>query len=415
MPITARRPHRQTAWGLRHGPLPTEAYGRDEDPYSDEAFADELEQFLDKVVISGLSPHRQMAFLYSHNKLGGEDVGFGKTATMLKVRTTINEDLGASLLDGAVDDEDRVPIGAAYASFNMDRRTGYYPVLAEAVRDATTGNTPLLTHAHRRIAEAAGDDSPDAIRRAISISQVTYGVSLRRGTVEAFCGSGAAGVAEDLAATSSTTKLRSGNQWLDFLLIALHAADIKRLFLFIDQLEDLATNKSQSRNKRYKEIGRIRDLLEDEPGRSMLHTTFTFHDQAASDLEEFWTPHRLPDYHLRRANMGQIVLLEGLKDDKAAADVLGAWLSTERAEGFTGAPYLPFEMSAIRALREYAEGRVGRFLVLAGKVFDAAESDRLESIDDTFTRALLNDGSFPAADSEDFSEVSIPADDDLLA
>jgi hypothetical protein len=193
----------------------------------------------------------------------------------------------------------------------------------------------------------------------------------------------------------------------------MNAAEIRRLYLFIDQLEDLATNRTQTRARRFREIGRIRDLLEDEPSRSMLHTTFTMHDTAASYLEEFWIPHRLPSYQLRKANMGQIVLFEGLRDDSAAAAVLGAWLSTERQSGFTGAAHKPFEMSAVRALRERAEGRVGPLIVDAGKVFAAADHDRRETIDDIYANEVLGDGSIPDEEPE-FSDLTLAGDDDDL-
>ena len=414
-PLTTRRPHRQEIWSIKRNPLPTEAIGRDEDPYSDEAFADEIEQVVDKVIVAGLTPRRQLAYVYSRNQLGGEDTGFGKTKTMLHIRTAINEDLGHGVLENQVDEDEIVPIGAAYASFNTNQRTGYYPVLADAVFDASrAGENPLLAQAYDRIVAARGSDFED-VRRAIVDSQNTLGVSLRESTVTAFSSMGAAGVAADVVKASPTIKLRSGLAWLDFLLVALHAAGIMRLFLFIDQLEDLATNKSQTRAKRFREIGRIRDLLEDEPTRSMLHTTFTMHDTAAAELEEFWTPHRLPSYAVRRANMGQIVLLEGLKNDSAAADVLGAWLSSGRLDGFAGQAYEPFEMSAVRALREYAEGRVGPFLVAASKVFDAGEIDRLTTIDDTYARGVLDDvASAAGAAGVGAPDVALPDDDDDL-
>ena len=413
---TTRRPHRQEAWSIKRNPLPTEAIARDEDPYSDEAFSEEIEQVVDKVIVAGLTPRRQLAFVYSRNQLGGEDTGFGKTKTMLRVRTAINEDLGRGVLENQVDEDEVVPVGAAYASFNTNQRTGYYSVLASAVHDAATaGDKPLLEHVYERIVADRGADS-ESVRQAIVESQNQLGVSLRKSTVDAFITDGAAGVAADVAAASPTIKIRSGLAWLEFLLVVMHAAGIERLFLFIDQLEDLATNKTQSRAKRYREIGRIRDLLEDEPTRSMLHTTFTMHDTAADLLQEFWTPHRLPSYAVRRANMGQIVLLEGLKDDCAAADVLGAWLTTARLDGFTGEAHEPFEMRAVRALREFAEQRVGPFLVAASKVLDAAEADRLASIDDTYVRAVLDDVASPLGTQGGApADVILPDDDDLLA
>lgn len=412
--ISARRPHRQTAFNLKHNPFPTEAIGKDADPYSDDAFGDEIEQIIDRVIVGGLTSRRQLSFVYSHNLLGGEDTGFGKTATLLKMRTAINEDLGRSILEHLVEDEDLVPIGAAYASFNTHQRTGYYPVLADAVKDAATaGEKPLLAHVHERIVAKHGS-SHQEIRSAIVDSQVALGVSLRQPTVSAFCEGGAAGIASDITQTSSATMLRSGNQWLHFLLVAMHAAEIPRLFLFIDQLEDLAMNKSQTRARRYREIGRVRDLLEDEPTRSMLHTTFTMHDTAAAELEEFWLPHRLPSYRPQRANMGQIVLFEGLRDDPAAAKVLAAWMEPERTDGFNGDPHHPFEMSAVRALRERSEGRVGQLLVDAAKVLDAAEQDKAAAVDGNYVRNLFEDDEIPAGESESEALVA-EADDDLLA
>jgi hypothetical protein len=411
---TTRRSHMRTAFNLKRNPFPTEAIGKDDDPYSEEAFADEIEQIIERVVVGGLTGRRKLSFVYSHNQLGGEDTGFGKTLTMLRMRTWINEDLGKSILEGLVDADEIVPIGAAYASFNTLQRTGYYPVLAAAAMDAASaGEKPLLTHVHERITATNGA-SEDEIWNAINASQAALGVALRPATVAAFCENGAAGVVDDITGTSPATMLRSGNQWLQFLLVAMHAAEIPRLYLFIDQLEDLATAKSQTRARRYREIGRIRDLLEDEPTRSMLHTTFTMHDTAAAELEDFWVPHRLPSYHLQRANMGQIVLFEGLRGDHAAAEVLAAWMTPERTNRFSGDPHHPFELSAVRALRERSEGRVGQLLVDAAKVIDAADTDRVATIDGDYVRELFEDGATSAG--EEGVAVTVPeADDDLLA
>ena len=144
---------------------------------------------------------------------------------MLKLRTTINEDLGHSLLENAVEADELVPVGVAYASFNDHQRTGFYPVLVAATLGAAmTGEVPLLEHAHTRIISRIGDDSPEAVHNAIIASQLRFGISLRPSTVDAFCRGGAAGIANDITATSDATKLRSGIQWLQFLLVALNAA-----------------------------------------------------------------------------------------------------------------------------------------------------------------------------------------------
>jgi hypothetical protein len=419
MPLntTVRVPFRTSAWGMRRNTLPITATGADGQPFDDGAVDEEIAEFIDRVIIGGLTPRAQLAYLYSSNEQGGEDTGFGKTRMMLRLRSVINEDLGASLLDGLVDDDERILFGAAYATFDDNLRTGYYPVLVRAVYDAATaGETPLLQQAYERISGRVGSE-PWAIERALRHSQTKLGVALRQQTVDAFCNDGAPGVAADTTAGSTVhTHVRSGIQWLYFLLAALHAAEIERLYLFVDQLEDLALNKSMPRARRYREIGRIRDLTNDEPTRSMLHTTFTMHDNAAPDLKEFWVPHRLLSYDLNRANTGHIVLLKGLRSDNAAAAVLSSWLAEGRIDDYTGDPLVPFEMSAVRALREISERRVGEMLPAASKVFDAAERERVEVIDGAYVDEILS-GAGIGGNLSDGDEDSAPllADDDLLA
>ena len=85
---------------------------------------------------------------------------------MLRLRNAINEDLGQSLLDGLVDEDERFLFGAAYATFDDNLRTGYYPVLVKAVHDAATaGEKPLLQHAYERIVADVGPD-PWAMARS---------------------------------------------------------------------------------------------------------------------------------------------------------------------------------------------------------------------------------------------------------
>jgi hypothetical protein len=194
----------------------------------------------------------------------------------------------------------------------------------------------------------------------------------------------------------------------------MHAARVGRLYLFIDQLEDLATNKAMPRARRFREIGRIRDLLETKPTSTMLHTTFTMHDTAAVELEPFWEANRLPPYHLNRANMNQIVLLEGLTDDTAAASVLASWLTPARTATFAGSGHHPFELSAVRALRQHAEGRVGIFLTTAAMVLDAAIGDRRVNIDDVYVREILTDATASNREQDHGPAVGY-IEDDLLA
>src|SRR5205807_739478 len=80
---------------------------------------------------------------------------------------------------------------------------------------------------------------------------------LRQELVDAFASGGGNQVKMALGSVSATARLRNGLQYLDFALAVLAAAGIDHLFLMIDQLEDLATNRSINAPKRSREIGRI--------------------------------------------------------------------------------------------------------------------------------------------------------------
>ena len=67
---------------------------------------------------------------------------------------------------------------------------------------------------------------------------------------------------------------------------SVKAGGIERLFLFVDQLEDLANNRTLTKAKRDREVGRIRDLQEEEPYASQLRMVLTFHSTAAAALAD---------------------------------------------------------------------------------------------------------------------------------
>ena len=67
---------------------------------------------------------------------------------------------------------------------------------------------------------------------------------LRAEVVKAFASDGADGVLRQLSIVSPTARVRNGLQYLDFLITACAAAGVDHVFVFVDQLEDLATNKS---------------------------------------------------------------------------------------------------------------------------------------------------------------------------
>jgi hypothetical protein len=191
-----------------------------------------------------------------------------------------------------------------------------------------------------------------------------------------------------LGRVSDTSQIRSGVQYLDFAMVALAAAGVRKVFLMIDQLEDLATNKAISAARRRREIGRIRDLMENEPYASMLHTTFTFHATAARELESFWEQNRLPSFEDTPNNQAAVVVLRGMRDDDQVEALLRAWVDTHRIDTDASTPeeLVPFERDALTVLRQVSQGRPGILLNRANELFEAGAAAQKGLIDGTFAR-----------------------------
>src|SRR5690348_8315833 len=137
-----------------------------------------------------------------------------------------------------------VPIAAVYANLNNLDAAGLYPVLFQTVIDATTtsgeGDNALADKLYDRITNEVGDQ-PHAIDAAIREAHLRIspgGAPLRPELVNAFAAGGANELHRQLGHVSQASRLRSGLQYLDFLMAVLAAARVEHLYLFIDQLED---------------------------------------------------------------------------------------------------------------------------------------------------------------------------------
>jgi hypothetical protein len=227
------------------------------------------------------------------------------------------------------------------------------------------------------IEELGSDDSEGNAERVQDAWTEIGGTSgpLRSELVEAFAAGGKKLKAE-LSAVSPTARLRNGLQYLDFALAVLAAAGIDHLFLMIDQLEDLATNRSVTAPKRSREIGRIRDLLESAPYATRLHMIFTFHNRAAQVLDRYWEENRLPPFEVSPSNTSSVVVLVGLKDTEQAKELLRVYLDDVRTE-LLDDEILPFETGAVEVLREISDGRPRILLSRARELLNAAAEQAL--------------------------------------
>lgn len=409
--------HMEEAWGLDQNPFPHSAIsGGWTDPYSSEVFPAEEAEFFEKTVRGALQGNRQVGFLWSRGP--GGDTGYGKTALMRESVRKINLDFGTQVEAATgMRDSRIVPIAAGFSELNTMNRTGLYPVLFNAVVGmAASADAPLL-RARELICTAIGDDAPAKVAAKLAETRLSIAPTssaLRPDLLRVFAESPEE-VPGFLGQVSNASQIRNGLHFLDFMMIALAAAGVRRVFLMIDQLEDLATNKSISRARRRREIGRIRDLMETEPYASMLHLTFTFHATAARELETFWEQNRLPSFEDTPSNQAAVVVLRGMQDDDQVEALLCAWLDAHRIDTSTPGEMVPFERDALTVLRQVSDGRPGILLNRANELFEAAAVAQKGLIDGAFAREFFagagHDTVSPViADDESVSDVV-----DLLA
>lgn len=413
--------HMEEAWKLDGNPFPPEGIRRlgKKEPFSPNVFPDETADFKRKLVRGAIQGQRSVGFLWSRGR--GGDTGYGKTTLMEAAAREINAGFGQQvLLESGMKPERLIPIAAVYANLNNLDAAGLYPVLFQTVIDAATSpgdGEPALADKLRDRILAAADDQPHAIERAIRDAYLNIapgGAPLRQELLNAFIAGGASDLHQQLGLVSQASRLRSGLQFLDFLMAVLAAAQVEHLYLFIDQLEDLATNKSITSAKRSREIGRVRDLLESEPYASRAHWVFTFHNSAAIVLERFWEQNRLPRFEIAPDNTAAVVVLRGLSNDDQVAELLKVYLEEKRLDPVDD-ELLPFKPDALTVLREVAQDRVGIVLSRAHELFNAAAERGRGEIDGAFAQQYFQ-GSITALDGDHLGEEAVEtADlDDLL-
>jgi hypothetical protein len=413
--------HMQEAWKLERNPFPAEAIRvqNAEQPYSEAVFPLETNQFRKKFVRAGIHGGQAVNFLWSQGQRA--DTGFGKTTLMQEITREINKDLGATTLEKAGSKKSKSPIAAAFSNLNGLNAMGLYPVLFNAVVDLATAHdaaTPAVFETARaRIIKEPGADEAANVAESVRDSWATIaGTSgpLRTELIEAFATGGTKQLKAELSKVTPTARLRNGLQYFDFALAVLAASGIDHLFLMIDQLEDLATNRSITAPKRSREIGRIRDLLESAPYATRLHMIFTFHNRAAQVLDRYWEENRLPPFEISPSNTSSIVVLEGLKETEQAKELMRVYLEDARTEQVEN-DLLPFETGAIDVLREISDGRPGILLSRARELYNAAAENALPTISGKFARKYF-EGQGAPVDSDERGDAadSMEDIDDLL-
>jgi hypothetical protein len=392
--------HMREAWGIDGNPFPADAIHQGPEPYNPEVFHEEHQQFLKKMLYGAVMERRGFSFLWS--KGANEDTGFGKTAMLRHFAKETNRDFGATVLREAGMKRDQIATKtsvAAYASLNTTNVAGIYPIMFAATEYFANpvygpDGQSVVDRAREiiRTREGLKPEDGDALRDVMIAARRSLGRTLpplREDALQAFCDPDA-DFADLLAEVSPAARLRNGLAYFDFVVTVLHAASVDHVFVFVDQLEDLATTRTVSNAKRSREIGRLRDIIaEMEPFAGRVHFVFTFHVRAADALNELWRLNRLPSYDPEyRGNEGRVVVLRGIRDVRQARTLLVTYLDSRRVDGETG-EIAPFDETALPPLLARSAGRPGPLLLLAGQVYDRAADTGIPVIDRTVVDDVL--------------------------
>ena len=395
--------HMEETWGIEHNPYPAEAINSGSEPYNPEVFPEESDQFYSRLVYGAAMDQRGFSFLWSKGK-NNEDTGMGKTTMLRQAAKAINADSGDTVLrvagmrDNLISRHRSV---AAYVSFNTTSVTGVYSSLFGEVeylanpRNGSEGQS-LLEILRTQIMEDRKLDEGDidGLRTAIREERRKLGATLpplRDDVIEAFCAGGDGDFAEFLTNVSPASRVRNGLAYFDFAFTVIAAAGIRHLFMFVDQLEDLATTQTVTKAKRTREVGRLRDIIsETEPFIGHVHFIFTFHVRAATALDEMWRLNRLPSYDPEDvANQSAVVVLRGIHDIDQVRTLLTTYSDDVRIDPEEIGKLAAFDESALPVLLDHSCGRPGILLADANKLINNAAELELPTIDGEFAAEVL--------------------------
>jgi hypothetical protein len=380
----------EEAFGLDANPFPGEGISGGElsERYSDDVFPEETQEFRLKMIRGGLQGGRKTGFLWSISPTG-EDTGFGKTTIMRNTVLAINKDNGKTVQGALGIKPERIkPIVAAMAEINEQMRNGLYPIVFAAAQSLAAGPSAVIPAVRQQLL-ATADHDKDRMWDIIVDTQMQIapsGHALRSDLLAAFVHDDD-GVADLLQnKVSEASRLRNGMQYFTGVVYILAAAGIEKVFLMIDQLEDLGKKGALSSGKRRREIGRIRDMLEMEPFASHLHMSFTFHAEAARNLEQDWHQNRLPSFDTSPANSAALVVLRGLRDNDQVEELLKVWMEPVRNEHAGPSPISPFTDDVLPVLLSVSQGRAGMLLYRANELLFAGAQAQVGEIDGAFAQ-----------------------------
>lgn len=409
--------HLREAWGLTSNPFPPtaiEAETSGDFPYSNTVLGSDHEMFVEKLIVKAvLPPGREFGYLWSQGKT--DDTGFGKTTLMRRTVRQLNADFGHNIVTQYHLPADTT-IAGVWASMKQTGVTGIYPLLFNTIVDAAKrpnpGEPSLIERCWDVILNSEQGDPCTALWRSIQQAhQRTFPgyPALRREILEALSCHNSEQLLQHLSEITAFRRTRNGLVYFEGLFALVRAAGVQHLFVFIDQLEDLATAQNVPRATRQREVGRFRDIFAETVGfKGYCHAVFTLHTRAAQALADFWHAERInppfwPDDPIGRS---ATVKLKGLTSPEQVATLLATYLDSVR--DVPNGTAEPFEESAFPILLARCDGRIGQLLAEAYAILDAAADEGVPAITAQFIEKLM--GEVP----EDETSGSSSSDDDTL-
>jgi hypothetical protein len=403
----------QDAYGLAQNPFPATAIARwgssDEREngllFNSDVCPREYEEAVDKFIVGPIDSGSKFHFLWSLGE-GEEARGFGKTVLLRHLSRAINSDLGRELLEKHGFDQEEArntPVLAAMGTFNKTDITSLSAVCLEQVRylaqvDPNTGRSPLmalrqhLTDNLEIQAGAVDEEAADAIRKKIkdadlSLTGKTLGSPDRR-VVDYFSNGNWSAIVSLLRDADQ----RNGFDLLGTAFVIARAAGIKKIFLFIDEVEAFASADTPKK-RRSMEVERFRDIaIETQPFGDMASYVLTMHPAAARSIDEFWSLARLPKIdHLSRQNQRITVILNPLDDVADVETLITSYLKTFRQTDARVDSIHPFDRAALHVLLEHSGGRPGPMLKFAHELIEEGARNQWNRIGDNESRQIAEE------------------------
>ncbi len=406
------------SYRLKMNPFPAEAIvalganeqARNGSLFNPQICPDEVRSYFERFVVSTLANPNGPRFgaLWSVGE-GSDPRGFGKSNLGKWASDLICLDFGETALSKWGPDwfDERPSLLAAYATFDKEQVGTFHSVVFEHVlyMSAFHDGPSVLSRLRTRAVAAADladgldeDEITDKLVTAVVAQRVRErGRTLDRLNADILyilLDADDEQRRADLMKVGSRARTISGLHYLDALFSIAAFAGIERVYLFVDQVEDLADSSSVPKAKRKREVERFRDMaIELAPFNRMAYFILTMHPRGRDSIKELWREARLPNIDYDKAeSKDRCVILRGIETVEEAERLLFVYLSPERSSPDPTASLThPFNKAAVAGLRDHAEGRPGYILSLAARALEEGAKRNVAIIDAALVDEAVSD------------------------